>query len=711
MQHIKYFIVCLAVLSLSYCAPKVGEQVGKAPQTETPQITDFRSQAPEAGAARKIEIGTYETFALDNGLRVIVVESHKIPRISYQIFVDRDPSLEGDIAGMTDIAGDLLNKGTTTRTKAQIDESIDFVGASLSTHAQGGFASALTRHSETVLAIFSDVILNPGFPEDEFEKARKQTISGLQTEKDDPNAISANVSNALVYGKNHPYGEITTEVSVSNITLDDCKGYYQKYFKPDITYLVIVGDITLSQARVQAEKYFGSWKRGVVGEMTYEIPQQPAKTRVEFVDKTGAVQSVINIVYPVDLKPAAPDVIPSRVMNTILGSGFSGRLFKNLREDKAYTYGAYSNLSSDEIVGEFSASASVRNEVTDSAIVQFLNELNTLRTEEVSDLEIELAKNYIAGSFARNLESPQTIAGFALNTFRYGLPQDYYVTYLEQLDKVTKADVLAMAAKYIRPENAHIVVVGNQDAVSEKLAVFDQEDGKVDYYDIYGNKKAAPSTSAVNVNGQDVIMGYLEAIGGEEKLRSITSMKIEAIMPIPGMGEVSVLIEQMAPAKMHMTMGMPGMVMMKQVCDGEKGYIEQMGPRQMLEGETLEKAKHEAQIFPEMAYLGNKFKIDVKGMEEVNGVNTYKVIVNGPVGVSTEYYSIDHGYKLKSVVVEEAGEQAQTVIREYSDYREVSGIYVPYSVKISGMVPFPLEMKISHVEVNPKIDPGVFVVE
>lgn len=712
MHQIKYFILGLVAVTFTYCAPKVGDQMS-APKVEAPVVTstDFRSKAPEGGEARKIEIGTYESFTLDNGLRVIVVENHKIPRISYQIFIDRDPSLEGDIAGMTAIAGDLLSTGTTTRTKVQIDESVDFVGASVSTNAQGGFASTLTRHSETVLAIFSDVILNPSFPEDEFDKLKTQTISGLQTNKDDPNAISANVSNALVYGKNHPYGEIMTEVSVNNTTVEDCKAYYGKYFKPNISYLVIVGDITASQAKEQAIKYFGSWKKGNVDEMSYEMPALPAKTLVEFVDKAGAVQSVINITYPVNLKPGTPDVIPSRVMNTILGTGFSGRLFKNLREDKAYTYGAYSSLSSDEVVGEFSANASVRNEVTDSAITQFVYELNKIRTEEVSDFELELAKNNIAGAFARSLEGPETVASFALNTFRYGLPKDYYATYLEQLAKVTKADVLAMAKKYISLENAHIVVVGNQDAVSEKLSVFDKEDGAVGYYDIYGNKKAAPSSASVNVSGQDVINAYLKAIGGEQKLKSVKSMSTEASMPVQGMGDMTVSIQQMAPGKLAFTMGMTGMTVMKQVCDGEKGYIEQMGQRQMLEGEMLEQIKQEAQIFSEMAYLGEGYTLEVKGLEDINGESAYKLIVNGPAGSSTEYYSVNRGFKLKSVEVQGEGEQVQSVITEYSDYREVSGIQMPYSLKISGMAPFPLEMKTTSVEVNPVIDPSVFVVE
>jgi predicted Zn-dependent peptidase len=707
-----YLLLLSGLLMLSNCTPKMGDQVS-APKPDMPKpAADFRSEAPVAGPARKIEIGDYETFVLDNGLRVIVVENHKIPRISYRLFVDRDPVVEGEISGMTGIAGQMLSRGTTTRTKSQIDESIDFVGGSMNTNAQGGFVSSLTRHNETVLSIFADVIQNPSFPDEEFMKLKKQTLSGLQTEKDDPNAISSNVSNALLFGKDHPYGEITSEVTVESITLNDCKKYYEQYFKPNISYLVVVGDIASKSAKAQAAKYFGTWSKGEVAPKTYKQPTAPAKTSVSFVDKTGAVQSVINIAYPVNLKPGTPDVIPARVMNTILGSGFSGRLFLNLREDKAYTYGAYSSLDADEVIGEFSASASVRNEVTDSAVTQFMIELNKLRNEEVTDSELELAKNYIAGAFARSLENPQTVAGFALNTYRYKLPADYYATYLEQLEKVSKADILAMAKKYIKPDQANIIVVGNQDAVAEKLSVFDAEDGKIAYYDIYANKKADPGPIEINVTGKEVIKTYLKAIGGEEKLKTVKAMSLESSMEVQGMGNMTVQIYQMAPGKFSMTMGMPGMTVMKQVFDGKAGYVEQMGQKQMLEGEMLSRMKHEAQMFPETGYLTDAYQLEVKGIEEIGGEQAYKLLVSGENGVSTEYYGVVSGYKLKSVVSQDVGGgQVQSVITEYSDYKEVSGLTLPHLARVTGMAPFPLEMKTEKIEVNATIDPAVFDVQ
>ncbi|RLD21035.1 MAG: insulinase family protein [Bacteroidetes bacterium] len=670
------------------------------------QNSDWRATVPEAGPARTIEIGKYESFTLDNGLKVIVVENHKIPRISYRLFIDRDAIFEGEKAGYTNIAGDLLSTGTANRTKAEIDEEVDFVGGSMSTSSYGGFASSLTRHSDVVLGVFSDVVLNPSFPEDQFDKMKTQMLSGLQSQKDDPNAISGNVSGALTYGLDHPYGEMTTETTVENITLDDCKNYYADYFMPNGSYMVVVGDISPAKAKKQVEKYFGSWEKGVMPEHEYEMPEMPEANEVAFVDKAAAVQSVIRITYPVDLKPGQEDVIPGRVMNSILGSGFSGRLFQNLREDKAYTYGAYSSLGSDELVASFSATASVRNEVTDSAIIQFMIELNRMRDEDVTDDELELAKNFIAGAFARNLESPQTVANFALNTYRYDLPEDYYSSYLERLAAVDKETVRAMAQKYISTDQARIIIVGNKDEVSETLAHFSASE-EVTFYDIYANEKA-PTMDFGDVSGEDIVNAFITAIGGREALESVKSTKV--IMSADAMGQTMEFVEyKMAPGKYSMAMSSMGQTMMRQVFDGESGYVEQQGQKMPLEGSDLENMKDEAKITPELDYVADGYALEVVDLEEINGEMAYKLkVTDGNENSSIHYFSKDTGLKLRSISTMEANGQSVTSTEDFSDYREVSGIMLAHNQVIVGMAPFPLEMKTSSVEVNGEIDPTVF---
>jgi predicted Zn-dependent peptidase len=480
-----------------------------------------RTKAPKPVAAREIKIGAYQAFTLKNGLQVFVVENHKLPRLAISVSLKTEAILEGEKAGYATIAGDLIGTGTTNRKKAQLDEEVDFIGATLSTSATGLSAASLSKHTNKLFELATDVLINPSFEQAELEKLKTQTLSGISASKDDPNAIASNVRGALVYGRNHPYGEIATEKTVGSITLDDCKGYYSTYFKPNNAYLIIVGDIELKVAKTLAEKYFSKWVTGNTKEPAFTSPQAPAKTIVALVDRPAAVQSVINVSYPVDLKPGPPDAIKARVTNEILGGGFSSRLMQNLREKHGFTYGARSQLISDALVGNFNASASVRNEVTDSSVFEFVSELKRITTDLVTEKELQDAKASISGAFGRSLENPQTIAGFALNTAKYNLPKDYYNNYLKEVDGVTKADVLATAKKFIRPDNAYILVVGKGSDVADKLKKF----GEVKYYDIEGNS-SVPSKSAVlpaDLTAEKGISNYIQAVGGETTIREIKS--------------------------------------------------------------------------------------------------------------------------------------------------------------------------------------------
>ncbi len=703
MHHMKY-IVLLAVMILASCAPKV---VNQTTTDTTSTSSDFRSMPPKPGPARPIEIGDAHQFTLTNGLKVIVIENHKLPRISYQLTIDRDPILEKEKAGLAGIAGELLGTGAAGKTKAELDEAVDYIGASLNTSANGGFATSLTKHTDKILSLFSDVILKPTFSEVEFEKIKTQTMSGLQANKDDPNAISQNVSSALTYGTAHPYGEITNEITVANISLDDTKEFYKAAFKPGNAYLVIVGDITPDAAKAKAEKYFGGWASGMTPKYVYAFPKTADNTSVAFVDKTGAVQSVINVTYPIAIKPGDPDEIAARVMNTVLGSGFSGRLFKNLREDKAYTYGAYSTFNSDKLVGSFSATASVRNEVTDSAIVQFLYEINRLKNEPVTKTELDLAKSYIAGAFARSLENPETVARFALNTNMYGLPADYYETYLQRLQAITIEDVSRVAKKFINPSRARIVVVGNKDEVFPKIAGFDKEDGKVQLYDIYANPRKDESETPINITAQEVIDKYLVAIGGRDKLNAVKSIDQTYSMELMGMAITARMVQSNGMFYMNMTA--PGMNLMKQVYNGEKGVMEQMGSRTPIEGSDLESMKDQAVSFNERNYSNDGYLLEVKGIEEVNGTPVYKLSVTKPNGSkSTEFYDKTTFLKLKEIQVAEAAGQTMTTTNEYADYKLIDGIMIPHTVTISGPMPTPMVMKATDIKINKDVDVTIF---
>jgi len=710
------YIVCLGFL-MTQCSPKVTDSaqgtVEEAKEVVTQTMDSFRSKAPAPGAARTIELGDFTKFQLDNGLDVIVVESHKLPRVSYQIALKHDAVKEGDKAGYISIAGDMINKGTTTKSKAEIDEAIDFIGASFNTNANGLFASSLTKHQGKMLEIVTDALYNPSFPQEEFDKIKKQTLSGLATQKTDPNSIASNVASALNYGKDHAYGEVTTEETINNIELADVKKYYDQFFVPKNAYLIIVGDITPEEAKKQATKNFGQWKHKPFKSPKHNTVAGPNQTKVAFANKDGAVQSVIRVTYPVDLKPGSTESLHASVMNTILGGGvFSGRLMQNLREDKAYTYGAGSSLRSDPVVGSFSVSTSVRNEVTDSSVVQIMYELNKIRTEMISDEDLQLTKNYMAGQFARSLESPQTIARFARNQARYNLAPDHYETYLSRLDAVTKEDVLAIAQKFIRPDNANIVVVGSKDDVSESLARFDQTGG-MKFYNFEGNEMKASKAMPDDVTGSAIVNDYIKAIGGSTKLQSVNSLKQTGGMEMMGMN-LTVETFQKKPNMSAMKMANGEMVMVEQKYDGTKASVSQMGQSQVItEGPQLDAMKNASKIFEQMYYEKEGYTMDLKGIEPLDGVDCYKLIVTSPAGTKvTQFYAVETSLLSRQVQVQEAPDgQSATSTQDFSDYKAVDGILFPHKVVLSGVAPVPMETIISEVVINPDLGSDVFMVK
>ncbi len=708
---------------MAACSPKTGNKTSAAQTTPTAVPTkasskaplipiptgDVRKSAPSAGSPPKIQIGAAETFTLDNGLTVILVENHKLPTVSYRIFVDNDPVLEKDAAGYLDLTGELLSKGSKTRTKAQIDEQVDFLGANLFSDANGVNGNCLSKHSDKLLTIMSDVLLNPVFLPEELEKAKKRAESNLASQKDDANAIAGKVASVLRYGKNHPYGEIMTDATLAKINLEQIKTYYNTYFKPNIAYLVVTGDVTKAQVEKQAKQYFGQWAKGDVPTHTYGIPRAPEKTQVDFVNKPGAVQSVINITYPIELKPGTPDVIRSRVANSILGGYFNSRLNANLREGHGWTYGSGSSLNPDKLVGSFNASASVRNAVTDSSIIEALKEMRRLGEEKVGEAELQVVKNVMAGNFSRSLEEPGTVATFALNTARYKLPADYYEKYLEVLQSISADEVQAMAKKYIRPDKAHILVVGNKTDVADLLKQF-TSDGKINFYDAYGNALKQPNTALPpGLKAEQVVEDYLNAIGGRAKLNAVQNMQSTSSMSLQGMN-FSIKTYQKDRNKYAVEMSMNGKVMNKQIYDGLTGTQSAMGQVEALDSAQLNDFKEQALFCKEATYKTGGYKIELKGIEVINGNNAYVIEVLRPDGKkTTEYYDNKTSLKIREISTGkgmDGNPNVQTI--DIGDYKDVNGVKLPYAMTVSGPFPVPFKVTVSEIKLNAGVDDVLF---
>ncbi len=661
-----------------------------------------RSIRPSASEPKELKIGEHQVITLDNGMKVFLIENHKLPTISYSLSFDIDPIVEGDKAGYTSMVGDLMEAGTKNRTKDNLNKEVDFIGANVGAYSGGVFASGLSKYNSKLMDILADVTLNPIFPEDELKKKITETITSIKSSSTNADAIMQDVKSVVMYGKGHPYGEFVTEETMKNITLADVKGYYDTYFKPNNALLTIVGDITKSEAESLVKKHFGSWKKGDVPTHSYKDVVEPTEPSVYVVNKEGAVQSNIQIGNVAKVKLGDADYEAIQVFNQIFGSGFAGRLFQNLREDKEYTYGAYGGIRANKLIGNFSSSAKVRNEVTDSAIEQFLLEINRIRKEPVSAEELKNAQNYLAGTFAQALESPRTVARFAANIDDYKLDKDYYKNYLKRIDAVTIADIQRVATKYLKPGNINIIVVGEASEIGEKLAKF----GKLTYLDNEGNKTSAPSkmkAAPAGITAETVMSNYIKAIGGKEAVNNIKTFKAEYEMPMQGM-MLSVINTFKAPNKNKSEYVVPQMgTMQASAFDGTKGYMQARGQNVPVSDDDNTESNIEGRPVPEMTYTELGVKTKLLGIKEENGQKVYVIEATYPTGkVITLMYDVKTMLKVKESYVESTPQGDFTIVQEFKDYKAVNGVMIPHKLEGS-QGPQPMTMTLKKTEVNKPI--------
>lgn len=663
-----------------------------------------RSVRPASGPAPVIQIGQYQSFTLKNGLKVFVVENKKRPKVSYFFQFDYDPILEGSKAGYVELAGQLLGTATTTRTKAQIDAEIDQIGADFSAWSSGIYASTLKKNNDKLLAVMADVVKNARFTQDELDKAKKQAISGLAATKNDPGGLSNFLKNAILFGKDHPYGELQSNSTFESVTTADVETFYKQNVLPGNSYLSIVGDISLAEAKKLAETWFGDWTKARATPRNWSKPAAPPATTVVIYDRPSSVQSVIKLTYPVEFNINAPDFFAAYVMNTLLGGG-TYRLFDNLREKHGFTYGAYSSLSQDKLIGQFTAYAEVRNSVTDSAINEFLSEMKRIADEPVTAEELQRVKNDLTGGFALSLESPETVSRMAINTEKYKLPKDFYTNYLRRLDAVTIADVQAAARKYIKPANTYIFVVGKASEIESIVKPF----GTLKYIDADGNyydpraEKAATST----IDPAAVIARYVEAMGGAGKIDQIKTLSLHFKATIQGMPITAEMYYQL-PDRFAMAMLMSGNLLQKQVYNQGIGFVTSMQGRQELTGTELDQLKYEAMFLPEAKFAELGYKATVKAKEMLNGAETLVLEITNPSGkISTAWFDAVSGLKVKEESTQDSPMGAVTQVSEIKLYKEVNGIKVPSLISQS-VGPQSFDLELVSVSVDEEIAPTVW---
>lgn len=653
-----------------------------------------RSVQPKPGPEPTISLEVPSEFQLKNGLKVLVVENHKLPRVSYSLRIDNKPITTGAKAGVESLLGSMLGNGTTTISKDDFNDEIDFLGANLSFNFSGGFARSLSKYSERVLELMADAAINPLLTEEEFNKEKEKLIEGLKTEEKSIDAISDRVSNALLYGTNHPYGEFVTEETVNNVTFGDALAFYEKYFNPNNAYLVIIGDVDLSTIRKQVKQYFGGWEKSVDVSTTIPPVNPNAQyTQINFVDLPNASQSSIAIENSVDLKMSDDDYHASIITNSILGGGGEGYLFKNLREDKGYTYGAYSRLNANRYgAGSFSATAKVRNMVTDSAVVEALKEINRIKTEPVDPQMLKDTKAKYVGNFIMGLEDPETVARYALNIKLNNLPKNFYTTYLQKINAVTADDVKRVANKYIKPENARVVIVGKGSEVLENL---EKTGIPIKYYDKYANPTEKPEYGAELPDGvtvKSVMTNYLKASGITDKMSNLKSVMTQYEATTP-MGAV-VSEEKRVDGKTVQNIYMGGNKMMSMVMTKEGASANS----QPLPEEMTNDMKANAGLFMEINLVDSD-SAKITGIEKVDGKDAYVVEVPGTVVSFVLYYDVETGLKVKEVQNTTMQGQTQSQEAVLKDYKDYNGLKFP-ETRDASMMGQSVVFKLKEVKIN-----------
>lgn len=639
-----------------------------------------RTKPPKAGPAPVISIKDPVQYQLKNGMTILVVEDHKLPKVTATLYIDQGPISEGDKAGVTSLMGQMLSEGTKSKPKAEFDTEVDQMGASLNLNSSGGSVSALTRYFDKAFMLMADAIKNPAMEESSFEKLKSQTLTGLKTIDKSAKAISTRVVNALSFGVAHPLGEFESEKTVENIQLADVKDAYKKYITPSRSYLTFIGDITPAQAKALAEKAFNSWSGNKLQLPKLEQVNNPAVTEIDLVDVPNAVQSEITVTNLVDLPMSHPDYFAVILANQILGGGSDARLFMNLREKHGFTYGSYSSIGSGRFQTSFKATASVRNDKVDSAVAEILKEIHTIRTEKVGEEELKNAKALYNGNFALNLENPATTARFASNILINGLSKDFYRTYLQKINAVTVNDVQKAAEKYFNYKNTRVVVVGKADVVKPELEKLGYP---VHEFDKLAEPVVAQKREQADISADEVIAKYLQAIGGADNLKKINTMHSTGSMTIQGT-KLQVDEKLMAPNLNKLSISMNGTEVIKNVYNGEKGIMSQMG-RQIDYSEDQLKEKSDTKgLFNQLYYKDAGFKVEAEGVETVDDKKAYKLKITTPSNrTTTEWYDVNTGYLLKSVTSSDANGQAVEQTFEFSNYKKTGDIYLPYTIDLT----------------------------
>lgn len=489
MRNARRILVPALLVGLGTAAlarAQVPPPAGQAPPTKGVVL---KGKAPVSEDILRVRLPRPQEADLANGLHLMVLEDRRVPQVTFTLLI---PGAGGyydraELPGLATFTAAMTREGTATRTSAQISEQLETIAATLNVGTGMSsldatvFGSSLTEYLEQLLDLTADVLLDPSFAEDELGRYQQRTNAQLVQQRANPGFLANEMFSRVLYGS-HPAGRISPAIeSLNRVTRADLAEFHRTRYVPDHAALAIAGDISFAQARSLVQAKLGGWKKAGVPTPVATDPPPPGAAKIHFVARPNSVQTNFVVGTP-GINRTHPDYDVLQVMNQVIGGGPTGRLFLHLREEKGYTYGAYSGLSAGRFRGSWSAFTDVRSEVTEPALRDLMAEIARMRDEPVPDKEFADRKRALVAAFALSLESPQQMLSYYTTSWTYQLPANYWDTYPERITAVTQARVQAAAKTYLDTSRMQIVAVGDSAKVAQVLRGF----GPVEMYDTEG---------------------------------------------------------------------------------------------------------------------------------------------------------------------------------------------------------------------------------
>ncbi|MCD9187424.1 MAG: insulinase family protein [Pyrinomonadaceae bacterium] len=523
-------------------------------------MNDFRKTAPAPLAPIPFNLPKPFETELENGLKVVIIEDKRFPLVSLRLaFFKGDANEPKDAVGLNSSVTSMLSEGTENYSSAELAEEIERLGANISASSSDDStiiaASALSLYTSDVLRLLSEMILRPTFPENELDLYRRNMLESLKYQRSQSSFLANEQTARILYGE-HPYANISpTPADIEKLTREKLIDYHAKNFIPNDAIFFAVGNVERDELLAELNDKFGKWEKGTVETKEFPAPPERTERTLTIVDRKGSAQSNI-VISSLGINRTHPDNFPVLLMNQILGAGASSRIFMNIREEKGYTYGAYSRFDTKKLAGEFEATAEVRNDVTGASLKEFFYELNRIRDEKVSEEELQDAKSYLTGVFPIRAETQEGLTGLIVAQKLHGLPEDYLQTYHANVNAVTVEDISRVANQYIQPAKVAIIIVGDAEEIleqvrdySEKIEIFDTEGNPREIEKYMQNETAANANAGgnwdltIDFQGQKIpvslkleqdnedVNGKLESMLGEGKISGgkVRGTKVSAV--------------------------------------------------------------------------------------------------------------------------------------------------------------------------------------